>query len=92
MAVTDPRLQRPGATIEVTREGHREKLRVIEVSTDGLRAQRSGPCDSCEVLLATTASDSVRLQCGMGAGLLALTAGAGAIGLVLMVVGTSLEK
>jgi hypothetical protein len=92
VAVTDPRLQRPGATIGVALNGRHERLRVLGVSAEGVRVRRSEPCDSCEVLLPATPADSVQLQCGMGAGLLALTGSAAAIALVLAVVGTSLER
>jgi hypothetical protein len=44
------------------------------------------------VLLAATAADSVRLRCGMSAGLLALGGSAAAIALILGVIGTRLEK
>jgi hypothetical protein len=92
VTAADPRLQRPGATIEAAVQGRRERLRVIGVSAEGVRARRSQPCDRCEVLLAATPADSVRLRCGMGAGLLALGGSAAAIALMLGVIGTSLEK
>jgi hypothetical protein len=90
--VTDPRVQRPGATIEIAPEGRPQRLRVTGVSPEGVWAQRSDACDSCEVFLAATSSDSVRLKCGMGAGLLALGGSAAAIASLLVIVGTSLEK
>ncbi len=89
--ITDNRLQRSGADIELAVGGRRERLRVIGVSTEGVRARRSEPCDSCEVLLPAATTDSVRLRCGMGAGLLALGGSAAAIALALTVIGTSLE-
>jgi hypothetical protein len=89
--VTDHRVQRPGAAIEVVLEGRRERLSVVGASTEGIRARRSGSCDSCEVVLAAATTDSVRLRCGMGPGLLALGGSAAAIALVLTVIGTSVE-
>jgi hypothetical protein len=89
--ISDHRLQRPGARIELDVGGRRERLRVIEVSTRGVRARRSHACDSCEVLLPAATTDSVRLRCGMGAGLFALGGSAAVIALALTVIGTGLE-
>jgi hypothetical protein len=89
--ITDHRLQRSGARIELAVGGRRERLRVIGVSADGVRARRSDPCDSCEVLIPAATTDSVRLRCGMGAGLIALGGSAAAIAVGLIVIGTNLE-
>jgi hypothetical protein len=89
--ITDQRMQRSGARIELAIDGRRERLRVLEVSAEGVRARRSDPCDSCEVFLPAATTDSVRLRCGMGAGLLALGGSAAAIAVALTVIGSSLE-